>query len=382
MFRVMAITEPAWTIGIEEEYLLVDRQTRELIRDQPPELMKEANALLEGQVSPEFLRSQIEIGTRVCANIQEVRADLARLRSVIAEAASRHGLAPIASSSHPFARWQEQQVTDADRYRELEANMQTVMRRLMISGMHVHVGIEDRELRIDLMGQASYFMPHILALSTSSPFWSGMETGLKSYRKTVFKAAPRTGLPEHFASWGEYERHVAVLVDAGIIADASMIWWDLRPSVRYPTLEMRVADLPTRIEDTVCLAAIYVCILRMLWRRRVKNQRWRSYANFLVEENLWRAQRYGVDNSLLDFGKGELVPFAELVDELIELLQRDAEALNCVAEVEHARTIVQRGTSADFQLATYRDALSQGASEHEAMKAVVDILIEETVAGL
>lgn len=382
MFRVMAITEPAWTIGIEEEYLLVDRQTRELIRDQPPELMKEANALLEGQVSPEFLRSQIEIGTRVCANIQEVRADLARLRSVIAEAASRHGLAPIASSSHPFARWQEQQVTDADRYRELEANMQTVMRRLMISGMHVHVGIEDRELRIDLMGQASYFMPHILALSTSSPFWSGMETGLKSYRKTVFKAAPRTGLPEHFASWGEYERHVAVLVDAGIIADASMIWWDLRPSVRYPTLEMRVADLPTRIEDTVCLAAIYVCILRMLWRRRVKNQRWRSYANFLVEENLWRAQRYGVDNSLLDFGKGELVPFAELVDELIELLQRDAEALNCVAEVEHARTIVQRGTSADFQLATYHDALSQGASEHEAMKAVVDILIEETVAGL
>lgn len=382
MFRVMAITEPAWTIGIEEEYLLVDRQTRELIRDQPPGLMKEANALIEGQVSPEFLRSQIEIGTRVCANIQEVRADLARLRSVIAEAASRHGLAPIASSSHPFARWQEQQVTDADRYRELEANMQTVMRRLMISGMHVHVGIEDRELRIDLMGQASYFMPHILALSTSSPFWSGMDTGLKSYRKTVFKAAPRTGLPEHFASWGEYERHVGVLVDAGIIADASMIWWDLRPSVRYPTLEMRVADLPTRIEDTVCLAAIYVCILRMLWRRRVKNQRWRSYANFLVDENLWRAQRYGVDNSLLDFGKGELVPFAELVDELIELLQRDAEALNCVAEVEHARTIVQRGTSADFQLATYRDALSNGASEHEAMKAVVDILIEETVAGL
>ena len=378
----MAIHEPAWTIGIEEEYLLVDRETRELIRDQPPGLMEEASALLGEQVSPEFLRSQIEIGTRVCANVKEAGADLSRLRSVIAEAASHYGLAPIAASTHPFARWQEQQVTDADRYRELAADMQTVMRRLMISGMHVHVGIDDPDLRIDLMGQAAYFMPHLLALSTSSPFWSGMETGLKSYRKTVFRAAPRTGLPEVFASWGEYERHVAVLVDAGIIQDASKIWWDIRPSVRYPTLEMRVADLPTVIEDSVCITALYVSILRMLWRRRVKNQRWRSYANFLIEENLWRAQRYGVDEGLVDFGKGELVPFVELVDEMIELLRPDAEALNCVAEVEHARTIVQRGTSADTQLATYRDAITSGASEHDAMKAVVDVLIDQTVVGL
>ena len=190
MFGAMVISEPAWTLGIEEEYLLVDRETRELIKDQPPELMKEAASLLEGQVSPEFLRSQIEIGTKVCADVQEAWADLTRLRSVVAEAAANHGLAPIAASTHPFARWQEQQVTDADRYRELAADMQTVMRRLMICGMHVHVGIEDPDLRIDLMGQAAYFMPHILALSTSSPFWSGMETGLKSYRKTVFKASP------------------------------------------------------------------------------------------------------------------------------------------------------------------------------------------------
>ena len=175
---------------------------------------------------------------------------------------------------------------------------------------------------------------------------------------------------------------MAVLVEAGIIADASKIWWDIRPSVRYPTLEMRVADLPTRMEDTVCLAAIYVCILRMLWRRRIKNQRWRSYANFLIEENLWRAQRYGVDNGLLDFGKGELVPFNELIEELIEILRQDAEALNCVKELEHGRTIVHRGTSADIQLATYRQAIADGASEHDAMKAVVDMLIAETVAGL
>ena len=309
-------------------------------------------------------------------------ADLARLRSAVVGAADKHGLAPIAASTHPFARWQEQQVTDADRYRELAADMQAVMRRLMISGMHVHVGIEDPELRIDLLGQAAYFMPHILALSTSSPFWSGMETGLKSYRKTVFKAAPRTGLPENFASWGEYQRHVAVLVDAGIIADASKIWWDIRPSIRYPTLEMRVADLPSRIEDSVCLAAIYICILRMLWRRRLKNQRWRSYANFLVEENLWRAQRYGVDNGLIDFGKGEIVPFTALTEELITVLRPDAEALDCVEELEHARTIVHRGTSADLQLATYRSALEDGASEHEAMNAIVDALMAETVVGL
>ena len=378
----MAIREPAWTIGIEEEYLLVDPETRELIRDQPEGLMETATSLLKGQVSPEFLRSQIEIGTRVCANVKEVWADLSRLRLVVAEAAASYGLAPIAASTHPFARWQEQQVTDADRYRELAADMQTVMRRLMISGMHVHVGIEDPDLRIDLMGQASYFMPHLLALSTSSPFWSGMETGLKSYRKTVFKAAPRTGLPENFASWGEYERHVGVLVDAGVIDDASKIWWDIRPSVRYPTLEMRVADLPTRIEDSVCIAALYVSILRMLWRRRLKNQRWRTYANFLIDENLWRAQRYGVDDGLVDFGKGELVPFVDLVEELIEVVRPDAEALDCVREVEHARTIVQRGTSADRQLATYREALASGASEHDAMKAVVDMLISETVAGI
>ena len=240
----------------------MDRETRELIKDQPPELMKEAASLLERQVSPEFLRSQIEIGTKSVRRCPRSVGDLTRLRSVVAEAAANHGLAPIAASTHPFAQMAGAASHRRRRYRELAADMQTVMRRLMICGMHVHVGIEDPDLRIDLMGQAAYFMPHILALSTSSPFWSGMETGLKSYRKTVFKAAPRTGLPEHFASWGEYERHVAVLVDAGIIADASMIWWDLRPSIRYPTWEMRVADLPTRMEDQLCLAAIYVCILR------------------------------------------------------------------------------------------------------------------------
>ena len=378
----MAIPEPAWTIGIEEEYLLVDKKTGELVVDQPPELMVEAQSLLQNQVNPEFLRSQIEIGTRVCSNLAEARADLIRLRSVIVGASERHGLAPIAASSHPFARWTEQKVTDAERYRALANDMQAVMRRLMISGMHVHVGIEDPELRIDLMSQVTYFLPHILALSTSSPFWGGRDTGLMSYRKTVFKAAPRTGLPEHFDSWGEYERHINVLIEAGIIADASKIWWDIRPSARYPTLELRAPDLPTRLDDTLAIAAVYVSLLRFLWRQRINNQRWRSYSNFLIEENMWRAQRYGVHESLIDYGKGRLVPFADLTEELIELVLPDATALGCAAEVEHLATIVERGTSADLQRDAYAKAKAAGYEGEEALRPVVAALVDATADGL
>ncbi|MDH3499979.1 MAG: carboxylate-amine ligase [Acidimicrobiia bacterium] len=378
----MAGTEPAWTIGIEEEYLLVDASTGNLVVDRPPGLMEEASGRLGTQVNPEFLQSQIEVGTKVCTTVHEARADLSRLRREVADAASKYGLVPIACSTHPIARWADQKVTDADRYVALANDMQAVMRRLMISGMHVHVGIEDPDLRIDLMNQISYFLPHLLALSTSSPFWGGHNTGLKSYRKAVFKAAPRTGLPESFDSWGEYERHVRVLCEVGVIEDASKIWWDIRPSVRYPTLEMRVADLPTRVDDSLTIAALYVCWLRMLWRRRQKNQRWRSYANFLIEENIWRAQRYGVEGDLIDFGKGELVPFADLIEEIIELVRPDAEALDCVEFVENARVIASRGTSADLQLETYNKAIAAGHDEQTALRAVVSALAEETLANI
>lgn len=374
------IEEPSWTVGVEEEYLLVERDTGSLIRSQPRGLMEKVSSLHHGIVSPETFSSQIEIGTEVCENMDELRAEIGLLRIAVAEAADDYGLAPIAVSTHPFAQWEEQQVTQAKRYQELAADLQGVIRRLVISGMHVHVGIEDPELRIDLMGQATYFLPHLLALSGSSPFWEGRDTGLKSYRPSVFSAAPRTGLPEQFSSWADYQRHVNVLVTAGIIEDSSKVWWDIRPSSRYPTLEMRVTDLPTRMEDTVAIAAVYVCILRMLWRLRKENQRWRSYANFLVSENLWRAQRYGVRDRLIDFGKGTLVPFAELVEELIELVRPDAEVLGYVGEVEHIRTICERGTSADWQLGVYHQALEAGATESEAMKAVVQMLIRETLA--
>ena len=374
------LEEPAWTMGIEEEYLLVERDTRALIRTQPRGLMEKVGSLRHGIVSPEFFSSQIEIGTQVCTSLQDLRAEIGLLRIAVAEAADEYGLAPIAASTHPFADWEKQQVSEGERYQALAEDLQGVSRRLVISGLHVHVGIEDPELRIDLMGQVVYFLPHLLALSCSSPFWEGRDTGIKSYRMSIFRAMPRTGLPEQFSSWADFQRHVDVLARAGIIEDASKVWWDIRPSARYPTLEMRVTDLPTRMEDTIAIAATYVCILRMLWRLRKENQRWRTYANFLVSENLWRAQRYGVNDRLIDFGKGTLVPFGDLMEELIALLRPDAEALGCVAEVEHIRTISRRGASADRQLSVYRQALESGATAHEAMESVVDMLIADTLA--
>ena len=244
--------------------------------------------------------------------------------------------------------------------------------------MHVHVGIEDDELRIDLFNQARYFLPHLLMLSTSSPFAEGEDTGLKSYRLAAYQELPRTGMPGRFEGWAEYTQTVDLLVRNGVIEDASKIWWDVRPSSRFPTLEMRVTDVCTRLEDGVCVAAMYVCILRMLFRLRRSNQTWRQYPLFLLAENRWRAQRYGVKGTLFDLGKGELVPFGDLVEELLVMLREDAEALGCVAELEHARTIVARGTSADRQVAHYAKLLSQGLSPPDALKGVVDHLIAET----
>ena len=260
--------------------------------------------------------------------------------------------------------------------------MQAVARRLLICGMHVHVGIDDDELRIDLMNQASYFLPHLLMLSTSSPFWRGEDSGLKSYRVSVFDELPRTGLPSRFESWSEYRRHVDVLVHAGLIEDASMIWWDIRPSARFPTLEMRITDVCPPLDDAVAIAALYQCVIRMLWRLRRGNQRWRIYDRMLIEENRWRAKRYGIDEGLVDFGKGEVVACATLLDELIELTAEDASALDCEAEILHCRTIIARGTSAHRQLATYAAALGGGSSGEQAVRDVVDLLIEETVRDL
>jgi carboxylate-amine ligase len=375
----MAMKEPSFTIGIEEEYLLVDRTTRDLAQEPPQALFVKCEEALRGQVSPEFLRSQIEVGTKVCNSMQEARDQLVYLRATVGRIAGKFGLAPIAASTHPFARWQTQHHTDKERYNVLARDLQQVGRRLVISGMHVHAGIEDDDLRIDLLGQAAYFLPHLLALSTSSPFWEGSNTGLKSYRLSVFDELPRTGVPHQFSSWSEYARAIELLVTAGLIEDATKIWWDMRPSARFPTLEMRITDLCPLVEDSICIAALYRCVLRLLYRLRRQNQRWRHYPPFLVRENRWRAQRYGIEQGMVDFGRGAVVPFAVLLEELFDLIAEDAAYFGCVAEVAHARTIVERGTSADRQLARYEAVKALGGSEQAALIAVVDGIIEETL---
>jgi len=377
----MAKSDPPFTIGVEEEYLLVDRDSLELA-EAPEALMIACKADLEGQVSPEFLQCQIEIGTRVCANVAEAREDLKRLRSTVAKHAASHGLAPIAASCHPFAEWKKQHHTDKARYNELRRDLGGVVRRMLICGMHVHVGIDDPDTRVDIMNQLTYFLPHLLALSASSPFWQGEDTGLASYRLTVFDNLPRTGLPPRLNSWSEYDRSVQALVDIGVIEDSSKIWWDLRPSSRFPTIEARICDVSPRLETTLSLAALIQSLSRMLWRLKSANQRWRIYDNFLVAENRWRAQRYGIQGGLIDFGKREMVDFEYLTEELIDLVREDAEALGCIEEVEGTRRILVSGTSADRQRMVYSDSLQAEKTVDEALRDVVRHLIEDFHADL
>jgi glutamate---cysteine ligase / carboxylate-amine ligase len=378
----MAYAAPSLTIGIEEEYLLVDPQSRNLIAEPTPELWEDAERRLGGSVMREMLRAQLEVATTPHSSMVGLANDLKHLRRTVADLTRDHGAAYIAASTHPFALWWEQRHTEHDRYQMLASDLAVVGQRIVICGMHVHVAVEDPELRIDLMNQVSYFLPHLLALSTSSPFWGGRNTGLKSYRMNVFRTMPRTGLPEQFSSWAEYQRHVEVLVGAGLIEDGSKIWWDIRPSTKYPTLEMRVSDICTRAEDAIAIATVYRCLLHMLFRLRTQNQRWRQYAGMLVAENMWRAQRFGTGSSLMDYGLSQLVPFHELVEELIEVLRPDAEELDCVQELQGVQTIINRGTSADRQIANFEQALAEGASNEEALKSVVDELIIDTVAGV
>lgn len=377
----MPPSEPSFTIGIEEEYHLVDVRTRALATEAPAGFLEDCERALGPQVSPEFLRSQIEVGTRPCRTLGEASADLKRLRAGIVASAARHGLAPIAASTHPFARTGQAPHTDRERYHTLARDLAGVGRRLLISGMHVHIGIEDDEQRIDLMNQLRYFLPHLLILSTSSPFWEGEDTGLKSWRLAIFRELPRTGLPGRFNSWDEYRQTVEVLVRGKVMEDASKIWWDLRPSARFQTLEMRITDVCTRLEDAVTVAALFVCLARMLHRLRRNNQSWRTYPVFLLEENRWRAQRYGLQGSLFDFGRGELVPYADLLEEILAIIHEDAVALGCLEEVQGARRILAEGTSADRQLACFARAIEGGATHQEALNAVVDHLAAESRRG-
>ncbi len=377
----MHMDHPSYSVGIEEEYLLIDRETLDLA-PAPDALMEACRTELEDQVSPEFLQCQIEVGTRVCTTIAEARADLAHLRRTIARLTAEFGLAPLAVSCHPVADWHRQHHTEKTRYIELERDLAGVARRLLICGMHVHVGIDDDDLRIDIMAQLSYFLPHILALSTSSPFWQGQDTGLNCYRLTVFDNLPRTGLPPVFDSHAEYLRSVDVIRRAGVIEDTSKLWWDIRPSSRYPTLETRICDVMPRLNHTASVAAIIQCLTRMLVRLKRSNQRWRIYDRFLIGENRWRAQRHGVREGLIDFGRGAVIPFPDLLEELFDLIAPDAEALGCTAELHGARDILAQGTSADRQRRAFAQAIESGATRPEALNAVLRHLMEEYLEGV
>ncbi|MFK8083381.1 MAG: carboxylate-amine ligase [Granulosicoccus sp.] len=369
------------SIGIEEEYLLVNPETRELANHQPKGFMERCKELLGSRVTYEMLQSQVEIGTEVCQTIEEARVQILELRQGVSSVARDFDLNIVAASTHPWSLWSDQQPVDMERYRIMGVEQASIARRMAICGMHVHAGIPDQDLRVDLMSQVSYFMPHMLALSGSSPFWEGIDTGLKSMRPTIAGNLPRSGLPEAFDNWNDWMEMVDDMTSCGMITDPSRIWWDLRPSVRHPTLEIRICDVCTWAEDGLTVAAVYQSLLTFLSHLRANNQRWRYYRRILILENKWRAQRYGVDAELGDFGKRQAVPLPDLIDELVELLRPHAEDLGCITEVENARNIARRGSSSDQQLRVYNEALESGASEREAQVAVVDWLIAESVPG-
>ena len=379
----MAGPGPSFTVGIEEEYLLVDPETRDVASDPPREIFAQCNSVSgEGLVEPELLRSQIEVDTHVCETVADARKDVARLRRLISEVAGSYGLVPVAASTHPFAEWHMQRQTQKARYDLLFRDMQSLARRLLICGMHVHIGIEDDELRVLLMNQFTQYLPMLLALSTSSPFWQGEDTGLKSYRLTVFDNFPRSGLPERFDSFSDYERHIDILSRAGVLEDATFIWWDLRISARYPTLETRVADMCTHLDDAASIAALTQSILHYLYRMHCDHKQVPVYSRFLVDQNRWRAMRYGYDEGLVDFATAEVVQIGDLLADLYEKVFRDADELGCSEELERALGIPTRGTSAHQQLRVYNTALGEGLAPKDALCRVVDELIDETVRDL
>jgi carboxylate-amine ligase len=364
---------PSLTLGIEEEYQFIDPVTREL-RSYITEILSGDHLLLE-EVKPELHQSMVEIGTRVCQTPADVRGELVRLRGTVMDLAGRNGLVIAAAGTHPFSSWLTQEITPLDRYLGVREDLALLAQQLLIFGTHVHIGIEDRDFLIDAMNVSRYFLPHILTLSTSSPFWMGRETGLKSYRSIIFRHFPRTGIPPVLGSWNEYDSLVGTLVRTGCVPDASKIWWDVRPNHSYPTLEFRVCDVCTRIEEAVCIAAILQAIVAKLWKLRCDNMTFRLYPQSLIEENKWRAVRFGLDGKLIDLGQEEELPARHLVRELIEWFVDDVlDDLGSRNEVEYAFKILEQGTSADRQLARYQ--------ETGDLKAVVDAVVAETREGV
>ncbi len=364
---------PSLNIGIEEEYQIVDPATREL-RSYVQRFLERGQTVLPDQIHPEFLQSQVAAGTRICWNAQEARDELVRIRRSIWELAESEGLWVAAAGTHPFSSWAQQEVSPFGRYPELARFLQDVGRRLLIFGLHVHIGIEDVELRIQVMNRIRYFLPLLLALSASSPFWHNRDTGLKSYRSVLFESLPRTGIPPRFDSYADYRGYVDLLLKTDSIAEPTHIWWDVRPSEKFPTLEVRIPDMASRVDEAVCLVALVQAIAAKLVRLQQAGQPWPLYRRHLLDENKWRALRYGIEGKLIDLHKEQETPVPTLVEETLTWLDDVVDSLGSRAEVEYVTTILRQGTGADRQLAVYRKAGN--------LRAVVDRIVEETREGI
>jgi glutamate---cysteine ligase / carboxylate-amine ligase len=367
--------EPSFTIGIEEEYQTIDPVTFDLRSHIATEIVHEGKRRMKEKVKAEMHQSVIEVGTGVCANIQEASSDLYDLRRQMIALTEENGLRLVAGATHPFADWRAQDIYPDERYLQVVEDMQIVARANLIFGLHVHVGIEDLETRIHLMNQLRYFLPHLLALSTNSPFWIGMNTGLKSYRTKVFDRFPRTNIPDTFASWADFEGFVNLLVRTNCIDNAKKIWWDIRPHPQFSTLEFRICDIPMRIEETLALAALIQATTVKLYRLHAKNQSWRVYSRALLMENKWRAARYGISGSLIDFGEECETPERELLGEYLAWVDDVLDDLGSREEVEYIRWILEHGTGADRQLEAWSTA-------GRDLQAVVNFMINETRQGL
>ncbi len=365
--------EGQFTLGVEEEYQIVHPETREL-RSYVSRLLEDGKSVLRERVRAEMHQSMVEVGTNICHSVDEVRRELVFLRKELSKLAEKGGLRVVAGSTHPFSDWKAQEITDHERYHGLVEDLQDVARANLIFGLHVHVGIKDKEDAVALANQVRYFLPHLLALTTSSPFWLGRQTGLASIRSEIFKRFPRTGIPDEFATYSEFTRFVSTLVKTGCIDNAKKIWWDVRVHPFFETVEIRVCDMPTNMNHTIAVVALIQALMVKLYLLRRENIQWRPYSRSLLEENKWRAVRYGINGKLIDFGKEREVPCRELITELIDFVGDAAQRLGTVDEVAKINRILTEGTSADRQLEIYKKS--------QDMKAVVDWMIQETMSDL
>ncbi|HYK38110.1 carboxylate-amine ligase [Alloacidobacterium sp.] len=365
---------PSFTIGIEEEYQTVDPETRDLRSHIATEMLAKGKRRLAERVKAEMHQSVVEVGTSICKTVKEARDDLFDLRRQMIALAREHDLLLVAGATHPFADWRTQEIYPDDRYKRVVEDLQLVARANLIFGLHVHIGVEDREAAIRIMNSLRYFLPHILALSTNSPFWRGMKTGLKSYRAKVFDKFPRTNIPDSFSSYAEYEAFVNLLIKTNCLDNAKKIWWDVRPHPFFNTVEVRICDLPMRAEETLAIAALIQATVAKLYHLHSCNQDYRQYSRALVMENKWRAARYGLDGKLIDFGKEIEVPERDLVLEYLDLIGDVVDELNSHEEIAYIRKILEMGTGADRQIRKF--------DETNDLKAVVDYMAEETQVGL